>query len=236
MNSDQIQFDGESFCFTGTLSELKRTQAERLVRARGGYTMSIVGMDLDYLVVGSIPSPGWKHGNYGTKIEKALTLAKENNGKPIILQEADFMESVAATPETDDSESDEKVVVCRYKFLAKKGEYDDLALDTYLNSLSEQQGCFVTAYSDEASLLASLFSTSFQIDDLDNLDLIRIRIVKQLPTDTDTQVHVDSIAKGFEVISGIDGRIDYFERTEGTASFISLLSEIQTTQRLKRNK
>jgi DNA ligase (NAD+) len=59
-----ILFEGQAFCFTGELADLKRTQAEREVRSRGGLTTNSVTSHLDYLVIGSIPSPGWSYGNY----------------------------------------------------------------------------------------------------------------------------------------------------------------------------
>lgn len=41
---------GKSFCFTGELQSIKRSEAEKLVRARGGIVKSSVTRDLDYLV------------------------------------------------------------------------------------------------------------------------------------------------------------------------------------------
>lgn len=75
-----LDFQGRSFCFTGKLAELKRTRAEREARARGGLTGKVVNGELDYLVVGSIPATGWKHGSYGNKIEKARRLRTDGCG------------------------------------------------------------------------------------------------------------------------------------------------------------
>jgi len=41
---------GKSFCFTGELESIKRSEAEKLVRAAGGTVKSSVTKDLDYLV------------------------------------------------------------------------------------------------------------------------------------------------------------------------------------------
>jgi DNA ligase (NAD+) len=41
---------GKSFCFTGELASMKRSDAEKLVRAAGGTVKSSVTRDLDYLV------------------------------------------------------------------------------------------------------------------------------------------------------------------------------------------
>jgi DNA ligase (NAD+) len=54
--------DGQSFLFTGSLNELKRTEAEALVEAQGGKILGGVSSKLNYLVVGE---------EAGSKLEKA---------------------------------------------------------------------------------------------------------------------------------------------------------------------
>ena len=41
----KIKFDNKSFCFTGGLAELKRTQAEREVRARNGFSQKVINKE-----------------------------------------------------------------------------------------------------------------------------------------------------------------------------------------------
>ncbi len=53
---------GKTFLFTGTLSTLKRSEAEALVEAQGGKISKSVNKKLDYLVTGTSP---------GSKVEKA---------------------------------------------------------------------------------------------------------------------------------------------------------------------
>ena len=55
-------FSGQSFLFTGTLSQLKRGDAEALVERNGGKILSGVSSKLSYLVVGE---------DAGSKLEKA---------------------------------------------------------------------------------------------------------------------------------------------------------------------
>ncbi|RYY93258.1 MAG: DNA ligase (NAD(+)) LigA, partial [Chitinophagaceae bacterium] len=55
-------FEGQSFLFTGTMSRLKRSQAEALVEQQGGSIASGVSSKLHYLVVGT---------DAGSKLEKA---------------------------------------------------------------------------------------------------------------------------------------------------------------------
>jgi DNA ligase (NAD+) len=54
--------EGQTFLFTGTLSKLKRTDAEEMVEANGGSLLSGVSSKLNYLVVGE---------DAGSKLEKA---------------------------------------------------------------------------------------------------------------------------------------------------------------------
>ncbi len=53
---------GQTFLFTGTLTQLKRTEAEELVEQNGGKILGAVSSKLNYLVVGE---------NAGSKLEKA---------------------------------------------------------------------------------------------------------------------------------------------------------------------
>jgi DNA ligase (NAD+) len=53
---------GQSFLFTGTLEQLKRSQAEAMVEAAGGSILGGVSSKLNYLVVGA---------DAGSKLEKA---------------------------------------------------------------------------------------------------------------------------------------------------------------------
>lgn len=71
-------FSGKTFLFTGTLSQLKRSDAEAMVEARGGKLLSGVSSKLSYLVVGE---------DAGSKLEKAKKL-----GSVAILTEAEFLE------------------------------------------------------------------------------------------------------------------------------------------------
>lgn len=69
--------EGLSFLFTGTLSKLKRSDAEELVEKNGGKIMSGVSSKLNYLVVGE---------DAGSKLEKAKKIASIK-----IISEDDFV-------------------------------------------------------------------------------------------------------------------------------------------------
>ena len=69
--------DGATFLFTGTLSKLKRSEAEELVEKNGGKIVSGVSSKLAYLVVGE---------DAGSKLEKAKKIASIK-----IITEDDFI-------------------------------------------------------------------------------------------------------------------------------------------------
>lgn len=71
---------GKTFLFTGTLNQLKRSDAEALVEARGGSILSGVSSKLNFLVVGE---------DAGSKLEKAKKLGTVN-----ILTEQEFITMV----------------------------------------------------------------------------------------------------------------------------------------------
>jgi DNA ligase (NAD+) len=71
---------GLNFLFTGTLTQLKRSDAETMVEARGGHIVSGVSSKLNYLVVGE---------DAGSKLEKAKKIATIK-----IISEADFVDLI----------------------------------------------------------------------------------------------------------------------------------------------
>ena len=71
---------GQSFLFTGTLEQLKRSEAEAKVEAAGGIILSGVSSKLNYLVVGA---------DAGSKLEKAK---KINSIK--VITEQEFIELI----------------------------------------------------------------------------------------------------------------------------------------------
>jgi len=69
--------DGQTFLFTGTLLELKRSEAEEMVEKNGGKLLSGVSSKLNYLVVGD---------DAGSKLEKAKKIPSVK-----ILSEKEFL-------------------------------------------------------------------------------------------------------------------------------------------------
>ena len=75
------RLEGKTFLFTGTLNQLKRSQAEEMVEANGGKILSGVSSKLDYLIVGE---------DAGSKLEKAKKIASIQ-----ILDEDSFIKLVS---------------------------------------------------------------------------------------------------------------------------------------------
>ena len=71
---------GLNFLFTGTLTQLKRAEAEAMVEARGGHILGGVSSKLNYLVVGE---------DAGSKLEKAKKIASIK-----IITEAEYIDLV----------------------------------------------------------------------------------------------------------------------------------------------
>lgn len=72
--------DGTSFLFTGTLENIKRSEAEELVEGKGGSILGSVSSKLDYLVVGT---------DAGSKLEKAKKIQNIR-----IINEEEFMKLI----------------------------------------------------------------------------------------------------------------------------------------------
>jgi DNA ligase (NAD+) len=73
--------EGQTFLFTGTLSKLKRSEAEEMVEKNGGKLLSGVSSKLNYLVVGE---------DAGSKLEKAKKIASIR-----IISEDEFIKLVS---------------------------------------------------------------------------------------------------------------------------------------------
>jgi len=76
------ELSGKTFLFTGTLNQLKRSDAEAMVEAKGGSILGGVSAKLNYLVVGE---------DAGSKLEKAKKL-----GSVAILTEQEFLDLINA--------------------------------------------------------------------------------------------------------------------------------------------
>lgn len=84
--SATIAFPGALFCLTGDFVYAPRGHCEEVIVKRGG-AVGGVTKKLTYLVVGGLGSKEWKHGSFGTKIEKAIEYKRQ--GCPILIVHED---------------------------------------------------------------------------------------------------------------------------------------------------
>ena len=67
-----IDFQDKMFCLTGDFVFGPKSTCETAILRRGGVIHGSVTKKLSFLVVGGLGSAEWKHGNFGTKVEKAV--------------------------------------------------------------------------------------------------------------------------------------------------------------------
>lgn len=89
-----LMFEGRAFVVTGNFAAAKRGKVLEWIKERGGIASdSAPTAQTDYLVIGSIPSKGWKHGAWGRKIEAGMEL-KSCGGKIAIIAEDHFLREI----------------------------------------------------------------------------------------------------------------------------------------------
>ncbi len=89
-----VQFPGRVFCLTGDFVYGPRDRCCAEIQRKGGVAVDNVTKKLNYLVIGSLGSVEWKHGSFGTKIERAVKYKRD--GLPIsIVKEQCFMSSLS---------------------------------------------------------------------------------------------------------------------------------------------
>lgn len=67
-----VTFRDRLFCLTGDFVFGPRSTCAAAIERRGGLIADNITKKLAYVVVGGMGSPEWKHGSFGTKIEKAM--------------------------------------------------------------------------------------------------------------------------------------------------------------------
>ncbi|MCE9612432.1 MAG: hypothetical protein K8R23_19710 [Chthoniobacter sp.] len=80
----EVVFSEREFCATGIFAFGRRGAVEQAIQSRGGVIVKAPRATTHYVLVGSFVSPGWANGNFGTKIERALSLRKNGAAVAII--------------------------------------------------------------------------------------------------------------------------------------------------------
>jgi|GEM_PF-3954828 len=92
----QVKFAGSRFCLTGGFDG-SQDDIKMAIESRGGTVAGNVSKRLQYLVVGNAGSPEWKHGAFGTKIEKAMLIKEEDGAAISIISEEQLIEALVET-------------------------------------------------------------------------------------------------------------------------------------------
>lgn len=85
---EEITFESKRFCLTGNFLYGGKDLCESKILKCGGEVLTNVTKKLDFLVVGSLGSPDWKHGNFGNKVEKAIEYRSIGSSLKIIHEES----------------------------------------------------------------------------------------------------------------------------------------------------
>lgn len=89
----EVCMDGAVVCLSGEFDCMSKSDFAKLLVDRGAIVKNNVVKSLNYLIVGDRGSELWAHGNYGTKVKKAMEF-NEKGGKIEILRESDILSSV----------------------------------------------------------------------------------------------------------------------------------------------
>ncbi|SME96620.1 BRCT domain-containing protein [Desulfovibrio gilichinskyi] len=91
-------FENEIFVVTGKFATGVRNKVADMITSRGGEVKSGVSKLVDYLVIGDLSSPNWKHSSYGRKIEKAIDLRDQGSEIYIVSEEHWFTQCADCEP------------------------------------------------------------------------------------------------------------------------------------------
>jgi hypothetical protein len=88
-----IEFQGSTFCFTGSSSRYIRSELAALVESLGGTFSPNITKTVNYLIIGAEGNPCWAYACYGRKVEKAVALRK-SGVRLMLIHENDFHDAV----------------------------------------------------------------------------------------------------------------------------------------------
>jgi hypothetical protein len=127
-----VDFDGQSFLFTGKLATMTRAEANKKVIAAGGSKSSGVTKNLHYLVIGDEGSALYGEGRKGSKQVKAEKLVA--NGAEIkIISETAFLQMLTGKKQELSEDAIEKGCQRLWEMLTKT-DRDDAPLATFAES------------------------------------------------------------------------------------------------------
>ena len=99
-----IVFEGRRFVFTGDFAFGDRAACEQAVIERGGEIAKNLSKRVAYVVIGEHGSDDWKHGNFGTKVAKAMQLRDDGAAVAIVTERHWREQGGIVLPGEDDAE------------------------------------------------------------------------------------------------------------------------------------
>lgn len=81
-----LEFEGRTYCFTGTFNLGTRKDCEKAVAERGGATGGLT-KKIDVLVIGAYVTDSWKHSTFGNKIMQASAWREEGRAIAIVSEQ-----------------------------------------------------------------------------------------------------------------------------------------------------
>lgn len=89
----ELDFEGNTFCFTGQSAKAKRSEIASLIESIGGHFNNNITNKTRYLIVGNEGNPCWAFSCYGRKIEEAENRRKKGQLLTIV-NELDFWDII----------------------------------------------------------------------------------------------------------------------------------------------
>ena len=208
-----IEFDSKCFCFTGELTDIVRKDAENEVKSRNGQIANRITSQVDYLIVGSKINPSWKFGNYGNKINDAITLRDKNN-KPLIINEPDFIDALILNFPVKDILSPQKILLIKYDLFDT-----EVRKDIWINlfkEVAEKLNLFIFIEVTHFNEFVLFENNAFR--SINNVDRIRIHLLNQFNQSVDLNEVKLFIKDLFKDV--LTEELIIKEINEGTSSFV----------------
>ncbi len=136
------------------------------------------------------------------------------------------MDALASVPASGDGVPDPKILVFNYSFIAAaEAAFHAEALEAQLERLHGECGCHDDVCCYPWWTCRDLFTVDPDADDERYSDavLVHCRIVRQMPLGRAAGRDCARVRGD----SRIDGKLEWFERTEGTAGYARLLTSIR---------
>lgn len=84
---EELTFNENTFCFTGTFFTGNRNSCEKIVIDRGGKVSSSISKKVNFLILGTFPTRDWINTSHGLKIQKAIDIQSQGGNLKLITEQ-----------------------------------------------------------------------------------------------------------------------------------------------------